>query len=172
MIIFNTPPPPPPLDQCRERNIKLNKKFTFNFDEVQFIGHRLTKESLQPDPAEVKANHSMTKANDVAAVQRLMGMVKYLSKFLVDPSQICEPITRLTHKDVPWFWTKEQDIAFDKIKEAVTSAPVLKYFDSSKSTEGRGDASSQGLGFVLTQEDPLSPMQGGLLHRMISVTYK
>ena len=78
LIIFTTPL----LDQCRERNIKLNN--TFNCDEVQFIGHRLTKEGLKPDPAKVKAIRSMTKANDVAAVQRLMGMVKYLSKFLVD----------------------------------------------------------------------------------------
>ena len=95
----------------------------------------------------------MKKRDDVAAVQRLMGMVKYLSKFLIDLSQICEPIRCLTHKDVSWFWTKEQDVAFNKIKEAVTSAQVLKYFDSSKPTEGSGDASSQGLGFVLTQED-------------------
>ena len=80
-------------------------------------------------------------------------MVKYLSKFLSDLSQICKPIRRLTHKDVPRFWTKEQDAAFNKIKETVASAPVLKYFDSSKPTEGSGDASSQGLGFVLTQED-------------------
>ena len=142
------------LDRYRKRNIKLNeKKFTFKCDDVQFIGHRLTKEGLKPDQAKVKAILSMKKPDDVAAVQRLMGMVKYLSKFLSDLSQICEPIRRLTHKDAPWFWTKEQDVAFDKIKEAVTSAPVLKYFDSSKPTEGSGNASSQGLGFVLTRED-------------------
>ena len=91
---------------------------------MQFIGHRLTKEGLKPDPAKVKAILSMKKPDDIAAVQRLMGMVKYLSKFLGDLSQICP-------------------------------APVLKYFDSSKPTEGSGDASLQGLGFVLTQEDRL-----------------
>ena len=89
------------LDRCRARNIKFSKKkCTFKCDDVQFIGHRLTKEGLKPDPAKVKAILSMKKPDDVAAVQRLMGTVKYLSKFLSDLSQICEPIRRPTHKDV------------------------------------------------------------------------
>ena len=137
------------LDRRRERNIKLNtKKFIFTCDVVQFIGYRLTKECLKPDPAKVKAIVSMKKPNDVAAVQRLMGMVKYLSEFLGDLSQISEHIRRLTHK----FWTKEQTVAFDEIKEAVTSVPVLKYvIVSSKTTEGSVDASSQGICFVFTR---------------------
>ena len=51
------------LDRWRERNIKLNKKkFTFKSDDVQFIGHRLTKEEgLNPDHAKVKAILSMKK---------------------------------------------------------------------------------------------------------------
>ena len=42
----------------------------------------------------------MEKPQDVTGVQRLIGLVKYLSKFLSNLSQICEPIRRLTHKDV------------------------------------------------------------------------
>ena len=95
----------------------------------------------------------MKKRDDVATVLRLMSMVKYLSKFLGDLSQICEPIRCLTHRDVLWNWTRIQDEALDKIKKAVTSAPVLAYFDSTKPTEGSGDASSQGVRFLLTQED-------------------
>jgi hypothetical protein len=95
----------------------------------------------------------MKRPDDIPALQRLLGMVKYLSKFLSDLSQISEPLRRLTHKNVPWEWTEEQELAFSNIKKAVSSAPLLKYFDSSKPTEGSGDASSKGLGFVLTQED-------------------
>lgn len=142
------------LRRCRKKNIKLNRdKFDFKKDEVSFIGHRLTKEGLKPDPNKVTAILNMKKPDDVPALQRLLGMVKYLSKFLSDLSQMSEPLRRLTHKDVPWEWKDEQERAFSKIKEAVSSAPVLKYFDSSKLTEGSGDASSKGLGFVLTQKD-------------------
>ena len=77
------------LDRCREGNIKLNKKkFIFKCDGVQFIGHRLTKEGLKPDPAKLRAILNMKKPDDVAAVHRPMGLVKYLSKFLSDLSQI------------------------------------------------------------------------------------
>jgi len=72
------------LDRCREWNIKLNKKkFTFKCDDVQFIGHRLTKEGLEPHPAKLRAILNMKKPDDVAAVQRLMGMVKYSQNSLV-----------------------------------------------------------------------------------------
>ena len=125
-----------------EKETKLNKrKFTFKCEDVQFIGHHLTKDGLKPDPAKVKAILNMMKPNDVAAVQRMIGMVKYLQKFLGDLSQICELILCLTHKDVPWNWTTEQDEAFERIKKAVTSAPVLMCFNTCKPTEGSGDAS-------------------------------
>lgn len=142
------------LSHCRDRNIKLKKeKFKYKCEEVQFMGHCLNKEGLKPDPQKVEAIVKMEKPQDIAGVQRLIGLVKYLSKFLNNLSQICEPIRRLTHKDAEWRWSAEQDEAFRKIKEAVTTAPVLQCFDATKHTEGCGDASSQGIGFVLTQDE-------------------
>jgi len=50
-------------------------------------------------------------------------------------------------------WTHDQEDAFERIKHAVSNAPVLKYFFQQKyPTEGQGDGSKDGLGFVLMQQ--------------------
>ena len=48
---------------------------------------------------------------DLPAVQRFIGLVKYLFKFLQHLSELCEPLHRLTHKKAEWNWTHEQEDA-------------------------------------------------------------
>ena len=91
----------------------------------------------------------MERPSDVAAVQRLVGLDNYLSKFLSKLSELCEPLRRLTYKGVEWSWSTEQEKAFGSVKQAITSAPILRYFNSSKPVEGQGDASANGIGFAL-----------------------
>ena len=67
----------------------------------------------------------MERPTDVSAIQRFLGLVKVLSKVLQDLSELCEPLRRLTHKKADWNWTQEQEEAFEKIKDAVSKAPVL-----------------------------------------------
>ena len=141
------------LQRCRERNIRLNEaKFDFKCQEVTFIGHMLSSEGVKPDPRKTDAILNMETPVDVQDVQRLIGMVKYLSKFFTNLSELCQPLHKLTHKDAEWQWTQEQERAFQSLKVAVTQAPVLKYFCPEAQTEGQGDASQNGLGFVLMQE--------------------
>ena len=141
------------LKRCQECHIKLNAdKFKVKCNEVTFIGHLLTPDGIRPDPAKIKAILEMEKPTDVSGVQRLIGMVKYLGKFLSSLSDICEPLRRLTHKDTIWHWKNEHNRAFQDIRNAVTKAPVLKFFDPNMPLEGQGDASSKGLGFVLLQD--------------------
>ena len=68
---------------------------------------------------------------------------------------MCEPLWRLTHKDATWVWSSEQEQAFERIKQAVTFVPVLKYFNPKQSSEGQAGTSSKGLGFVLLQNGQL-----------------
>ena len=87
------------LKRCQERCIKLNAdKLQFKCDEVSFIGHLLAPDGVKADPAKIKAILEMEKPNDVSGVQRLIGMVKYLGKFLSSLFDICELLRGLTHK--------------------------------------------------------------------------
>ena len=133
--------------------MKLNReKLQLKCLETTFIGHVLMPEGVKPDPSKVEAIVKMERPSDVAAVQRLVGLTNYLSKFLSQLSELCEHLRRLTHKGVEWSWSAEQEKAFENIKQAVTSAPVLRYFNSSEPVEGQGDASANGIGFVLKQK--------------------
>ena len=108
-------------------------------------------EGVKPDPRKVVAVLKMERPRDVAAVRRLVGLVNYLSKFLSKLLELCEPLRRLTHKGVEWSWSTEREKAFESVKQAVTSAPILQYFNSSETVKGQGDASTNDIRFVLMQ---------------------
>ena len=85
------------LTRCRERFLKLNKKkLRFKLSKVAYMGHILGADGLQADPEKIKAVCDMPCPTDVQGVQRLIGVVTYLSKFLPQLSTVCEPLRRLT----------------------------------------------------------------------------
>ncbi|KAI8493812.1 hypothetical protein Bbelb_281590 [Branchiostoma belcheri] len=141
------------LERARESNLKLNKrKMRLKLKQVPYMGQLLTARGLRPDPEKVKAIVEMPTPDDVRAVQRLLGMVNYLAKFLPHLSDVCEPLRRLTDKDAIWAWLPVHDQAVEEIKKLVTAQPVLQYYDVEKEVTIQGDASDKGLGAALLQE--------------------
>ena len=92
---------------------------------MPFIGHITTSKGLCIDPAKVKAIQKMPAPTDKAGVQRVLGMVQYLSKFLPNLADITKPLRDLAQKDVPWTWGPAQESAFEQMQAAVSSTPVL-----------------------------------------------
>ena len=138
------------LQRCREKGITLNKeKFKMKLTEIPYIGDLLTQNGLKPDPSKVEAILNMSKPTDLKAVQRLVGMVNYLTNFLKKLADICEPLRQLTRKEIECQWTEVHDVAFEKIKEAVTTRPVLRYFNANEETVLQCDASGNRLGASL-----------------------
>ena len=81
------------LKRCTERDLRLNdKKMRLRLSSVPFIGHVATANGLQVDPHKVEAIVNMPPPEDVAGVQRFLGFVQYLSKFLPRLSDMTKPL--------------------------------------------------------------------------------
>ena len=142
------------LERCRQENIKLNaEKLQFRVEEVTYVGHRLSKKGLSSDPAKVSAINDMPTPTDKQSLQRFLGMVNYLVKFLPELSDTCKPLRDLLQNGNMWHWGVDQEKAFKNIKRAIVNTPVLKFFDPTLSTTVQCDASSTGLGAVLFQQE-------------------
>ena len=74
----------------------------------------------------------MPRSTDVQGVQRLIGVVTYLSKFLPQLSTVCEPLRRLKDSLGVFDWLPQHEEDFIKIKELITQAPVICYLDVNK----------------------------------------
>ena len=134
-------------------NLSLNpKKIQFKSQDCKFFGHRLTPKGIKPDPEKVKAIVEMKEPGCIQTLQSFNGMVNYLKQFSPVLTELSEPLHRLCKQDTVWAWESEQQEAFDKIKHAITTLPVLTYFDKNKDHIIQTDASKTGLGAVLLQD--------------------
>ena len=141
------------LKRARETNLKLNrKKLKLRLSEVVYMGHRLTAKGVQPDPAKVKAIVEMPSPQSKKAVERFLGCVTYLSRFLPQLAEMVQPIRQLTEKNVEFMWQTQQASALDRVKKCLTDAPILRYYDVKEEVTIQCDASQKGLGATLLQK--------------------
>ena len=81
-----------------------------------------------------------------------MGLASYYHRFVSNFSKIAHSITSLQRKGKKFVWTEECEVAFQKLKECLTSAPVLAVPDSCKDFVVCTDALLDGIGIVLMLE--------------------
>ena len=74
----------------------------------------------------------MPALQSIQSLQSFNGMVNYLKRFSPVLTDLVEPLGRLQKRDTIWAWESEQQQAFEKIKTALTTLPVLMYFDKDK----------------------------------------
>ena len=141
------------LEIARAKNFKLNKeKCKVGLEEIKYLGHIFSKDGLKPDQSKIEAVRKMPTPECKKDVERFLGVVTYLAKFIPNMSKHTEPLRGLTRDDVEWQWKAEHQQAFNTMKTMLTEAPVLRYYDVKLPVTLSVDASKSGLGAVLLQE--------------------
>ena len=147
-------------DRLKEVNLKLNPdKCSLMRSSVVFLGHVLSAEGLRTDPEKIRAVEEYAVPTTVTEVRAFLGLAGYYRKFVKNFSRIARPLHALysipggtkKNADVRQHWTDKCQEAFQALKTALTTAPVLGFADFSLPFTLEVDASLQGLGAVLSQ---------------------
>ena len=135
-----------------EANLRLNPdKCDIGQNEVSYLGFRVSKDGLQPDPKLLAAIADIAPPESVAEVRRFIGMASYYRRFIPGFANIAAPLHALTKKGVNFVWSPECRNAFELIKSKLTSRPITAFPDFSLSFRVYTDASDTGIGAVLAQ---------------------
>ncbi|XP_042021284.1 uncharacterized protein LOC121768798 isoform X1 [Salvia splendens] len=141
------------LQRCEETNLVLNwEKCHFMVRDGIVLGHKISAGGLEVDRAKIVAIEQLPHPCSEKAVRSFLGHAGFYRRFIKDFSHIARPLCHLLAKDVKFDFTLECAQAFEKLKAALVSAPILISPDWSQPFEIMCDASDVAVGSALGQK--------------------
>jgi hypothetical protein len=142
------------LQRLREHRLyaKLSK-CKFWMKHVAFLGHVISKGGISVDLSKVQDVLSWSAPASVGDIQSFLKLAGYYRRFIKRFLKISKPMTELLDKNKKFEWTSACEASFQELKKRLTTAPILVMPDMEKSFSIYCDASDQGLGCVLMQDD-------------------
>jgi hypothetical protein len=127
-------------------------KCDFCKDKIQYLGLIIFKDGISVDPNKIKTINEWHVPKEITDVRSFMGITGYYIKFIEGFSRITNPITSLQKKGKKFVWDQKCQESFNKLKELLTTAPILKIADPNKDFFVCTYACNDGLRGVLSQE--------------------
>lgn len=139
-------------DRIKSTSLTINfEKSKFFRRTLKYLGYVVDECGLRTDPDKVSAILNFPVPSNPKEVKMFLGTCSWYRRFIRNFSTIAAPLNALTSTKVKFNWSSEADSAFNDLKNALVSAPVLACPDFDQPFTVHCDASSYGIGGMLTQ---------------------
>lgn len=153
--------------RLRDARLKLNpEKCKFCVNRIKYLGHVIDQDGIRTDPEKVSAIANWKEPRTVRQIRQFLGVASWYRRFIRNFATTAAPLTALTRKNAKWRWGPEEQRAFEQLKSALTSSPILACADFTRTFILQTDACTTGLGAVLTQFFP----EGGIAYASRTLT--
>src|SRR5260221_6990103 len=129
------------------------EKCEFLTQQTTYIGLIVSPEGINMDPKKTKAVSEWGTPKNVKDVQAFLGFANFYRRFIQGFSALASPLSALTRKDTAFAWTSATENAFQALKLAFTTVPILQHFDPEKTILVETDASDLVSAGILSQHD-------------------
>ena len=132
----------------------LLKKCKFKQSKIQFLGHTFSANGLSPSKDKIEALLNMSAPRNQSVVRSLLGMANFCGqRFIKNYATVTHNLRLLTMKESSWEWTEKHESSLDQLKQCLTSAPALAYYNPKLETEVYVDASPVGICAISMQKE-------------------
>ena len=119
--------------------------------QINYLGHIVSETGVAVDPVKIAAIQQWMVPESVTEVRSFLGTASYYRRFVRDFASIAAPLHRLTDHGARWCWTEDHQVAFDALKTALATTPLLNFPVPDAPYVLDTDASLTGIGAVLSQ---------------------
>ena len=152
------------FSKLKSHGLKMKpSKCNFFHTSVKYLGHIVSADGVSTDPEKTEAIRSWPTPTSEKELRSFLGLAGYYRRFVKDFSKIAKPLHTITSdnkkkkrksttKPFKELWNQECESAFKELKDRLTSSPILGYPDFKNTFILETDASFDGLGAVLSQE--------------------
>ncbi|CAN6483242.1 unnamed protein product [Victoria cruziana] len=147
------------LIRCEETNLLFSwKKSHFMVREGIVLGHVVSERGIEVDKAKIETIAKLAPPSCVHEVRSFLGHAGFYRRFIKDFSKISRPLCDLLAKDLAFVFSKECQRSFLKLKEALSSVPILRASDWTLPFKIICDASNYAIGAILGQRVEKKPV--------------
>lgn len=140
------------LKRAAQYNIRFNKdKCKFLCTKITYMGHEISEKGIEVDKSKIQAILDMPSPRDTKDLQRFLGMVTYIARFVDKLSEKTAILRSLLRKDIVFQWSDQHEKAFQSLKQILSKTPCLQFFNIDQPTTISVDASQNGMAAVLMQ---------------------